>query len=107
MLGCYGCNNEAELRAVLLTLDLAHHAKADHLHVFSDSRFVVDCVNGLDRTDLAHLSVLLEQISERLAGFKTIELCWLPRQRNAAADRLARAALGLSEKTPKVKKRRK
>lgn len=105
-LGCSGCNNEAELRALLLTLDFAQKAGANHLRVFSDSRFVVDCANGLDCTEIPHLSALLDQVSDRFAGFKTIELRWLPRARNAAADRLARAALGLLEKKPKVKKRR-
>ena len=106
-LGGHGCNNEAELRALALALDLAHHAHADYLRIYSDSRFVVDCVNGLDRTDIHRFSELFGQIREQLDSFRQVELCWLPRHRNLAADRLARTALGLAEKIPKVRKRRK
>lgn len=106
-LGSSGCNNEAELRAIATALQLAQQAGAEHLQLHSDSRFAVDCINGLDSTEVPRLAMLLASIADQLACFKSVELRWLPRHRNTQADRLARSALGLIEKKPHVHKRRK
>lgn len=105
--GKHGCNNEAELRALAAAVNCARQNGATRLSIRGDSRFVVDCLNGCDRTDTPHLARLIERLREQLAGFTEWELRWLPRHRNATADRLARAALGLAEKLPKKRKRRK
>lgn len=91
----HGCNNEAEVRAVAAALELAAAAGARRLTIFSDSRFAVDCLNGLDRTAIRHLDALLSATKARLPHFDAVRIVWLPCRRNADADRLARSALGL------------
>jgi ribonuclease HI len=95
-----GCNNEAEVRAVAVALELASAAGARRLTIFSDSRFAVDCLNGLDRTAIRHLDALLSATKARLPDFDMVRIAWLPGRRNVDADRLARSALGLPPRTP-------
>ncbi len=104
-----GCNNEAEVRAVAAALELAATAGARRLTIFSDSRFAVDCLNGLDRTATRHLDALLSATKARLPDFDTVRIVWLPGRRNGDADRLARSALGLPPRTeapPPARRRR-
>ena len=101
-LGRSGCNNEAELRAIDTALGLAMQQGATRLTVLSDSRFAVDCLNGIETTMVEPLAGLLHATRQRLSDFDAIELRWLPRHRNAEADRLARAALGLVPKKTKA-----
>jgi ribonuclease HI len=101
-----GCNNEAEGRALLATLQLAHGLGARRLHVFCDSDVVVRLARDASIQEASRLSPLFEEIRASMAGFTSIELCWLPQHRNTAADELARAALGLPPRAP-VKKTRK
>ncbi|MBI2308462.1 MAG: reverse transcriptase-like protein [Rhodocyclales bacterium] len=105
--GKHGCSNEAELLALAAALEFAQCKGAARLCIHGDSRFVVDCLNGCDSTEIQRLAMLIDQLRMRLAGFAAWELRWLPRHRNKTADRLARAALGLAEKLPKKRKRRK
>ncbi len=104
--GRNGCNNEAELRALLSALDAAAAAGARTLTLHSDSRFAVDCLNGLDSTDVPRLVELLAAAHTAMGCFDQVRLVWLPRHRNAEADRLARAALGLAPKPAPAKRKR-
>ena len=96
--GHSGCNNEAELRAIGAALELARKHGARTLNLCSDSRFAIDCLTGIDSTEVARLADLLATIREALTGFDCVVLRWLPRHRNGEADRLARTALGLAPK---------
>ena len=104
--GRSGCNNEAELRAILLALEHAEAAGARRLTIHSDSRFAVDCLTGRDATQVPRLAELLAATHAAIGRFEAVTLAWLPRHRNAEADRLARAALGLLPKPPAKPKRR-
>lgn len=104
--GCSGCNNEAELRAILGALDAAAEVGAQQLTLHSDSRFAVDCLSGLDGTDVPRLAELLAAALTAIRRFDQVRLVWLPRHRNAEADRLARAALGLAPKPAPAKPKR-
>ena len=107
-LGHSGCNNEAEVRAVAAALALAAAAGARRPSIRSDSRFAVDCLNGADTTDVPRLATLLAETRAAMASFEAVHLAWFPSRRNADADRLARAALGLPARpdTPPPRRRR-
>ena len=84
----HGCNNESELHALCLAIELAVAAGARRLILRGDSDLAVRYVTGADSTAVARL-------------------LWLPRHRNADADRLSRQALGLAAGvTPKPARRR-
>lgn len=91
-----GCNNEAELYALCEALRLAHDAGARRLVVSGDSDFVVQHLQGTATTAILRLQALLQQARELMATFDMVRLVWVPRHRNADANRLARGALGLS-----------
>lgn len=94
--GC-GCNNEAELHALCMALETASAAGARRLVVRGDSDVALCYVRGPDSTQITRLLVLVARAREWMRCFDEVQLIWVPRHRNIAADRLARAALGLLE----------
>ena len=109
-----GCNNEAELRALMLALQwLAQQdiATSNPVQVFSDNSVLVEQLGGQPRAPIARLETLFDEARQALRRFPQAQVQWIPRHRNGAADTLARAALGLAPKaaTPQgqtIKKRR-
>lgn len=104
-----GCNNEAELRALLLALRELQARGASALQVYSDSSILVEQLGDTPVAPIARLQDLFEEARRLLQTFGPVRLQWIPRHRNAEADALARAALGLAPKAPArpVGKRRK
>ena len=111
-----GCNNEAELRALMQALQWLEQqqqvvAAATTVQVVSDSRVLVAQLGVLAVAPIARLAPLFEEARSVLQRFAHVDLQWVPRHRNGAADTLARAALGLAPKvaTPSgqvIKKRK-
>ncbi|PJI95388.1 ribonuclease HI [Acidovorax sp. 69] len=109
-----GCNNEAELRALLVALQwLAQRgaAASTPVQVFSDNSVLVEQLGTPAAAPVARLAPLFDEARQALRGFPQVQVVWIPRHRNGAADTLARAALGLAPKaaTPQgqtIKKRR-
>jgi ribonuclease HI len=107
-----GCNNEAELRALLAALQwLARQGEPTSLHVqvVSDSSLLVQHLGPQPVDPIVRLAPLLDAAHAALKQFAHVELTWVPRHRNTAADALARAALGLAPKAvaqPRKKGRR-
>lgn len=108
-----GCNNEAELRALMRALQwLVQQVDAASitLQVVSDSRVLVEHLSAPAVAPIARLAPLFDEARSVLQQFAQVDLQWVPRHRNGAADTLARAALGLAPKvaTPqgRTKKRR-
>ncbi|MCM2347756.1 MAG: reverse transcriptase-like protein [Acidovorax soli] len=95
-----GCNNEAELRALLLALAELQARGASALQVHSDSSILVEQLGGTPVVPIARLQDLFDQARRLLQTFGPVQLQWIPRRRNAEADALARAALGLAPKPP-------
>ena len=96
-----GCNNEAELRALMLALQwLAQQgiATSTPVHVFSDNSVLVEQLGGPPTAPIARLAALFDEARRALQAFHHVRLQWIPRHRNGAADTLARAALGLAPK---------
>lgn len=99
-----GCNNEAELLAMLGVLELAWKAGARHIALRGDSDFAIRAgqarlaadPNGI--TEIPRLVELIDRLNHLLGGFESVALNWIPRHRNGDADRLSRQALGLPHK---------
>jgi len=99
-----GCNNEAELRALMHALQwLAQQglAASTPVQVFSDSSVLVEQLGGRPAALLARLAPLFDEARSVLHAFDNVRLQWIPRHRNGAADTLARTALGLAPRRPR------
>ena len=77
-------------------------AAATAVQVISDSRVLVEQLGPPAGTStvepIARLAPLLDEARTVLQRFAQVDLQWVPRHRNRAADALARAALGLAPK---------
>lgn len=93
-----GCNNEAELRALLATLKELKLRGADAVLIHSDNSVVVEQVGSSTAKPIARLAFLFDEARVLLDSFDEATLKWIPRHRNREADALARAALGLAVK---------
>lgn len=102
-----GCNNEAEVQALLAGLRLARELGAQTIAVYTDSDLIAKqlgaCANAPDPVRL-HAPLL--DARTLLTTFASHSLSWVPRHRNQEADRLARAALGMAPKPTKPPKGR-
>ncbi len=92
-----GCNNEAELLAVMRALS-SLPPDCRHVIVYSDNSILVAQLMQADAKPVARLADLFDKARTMLAGFEAVTLRWVPRHRNAEADALARRALGMSPK---------
>lgn len=88
-----GCNNEAELRAVMAALHTLRRLGARAVQIHSDNSIVVEQLDGRATKPVARLAGLFDEARVLLRGFDSACLRWIPRHRNAEADALARAAL--------------
>jgi ribonuclease HI len=90
-----GCNNEAELRALMAALQALQALQARRLTVFTDSSILVEQLTPSPRPikPIARLADLFDEARTMLAGFEHAQLRWIPRHRNTEADALAREAL--------------
>ena len=95
-----GCNNEAELRALMLALGELQARGATALRVYSDSSILVEQLGGTTAPPIARLHDLLDEARTLLESFGLVQWQWIPRHRNTEADALARAALGCAPKPP-------
>lgn len=81
-------HNVAEYYAVLAAIRYAIENGASHLLVKSDSRIVVNQINGRFRATKPHLAELLEQVRKATEGALDFQIEWIPRKQNNAADAL-------------------
>nr|WP_324623329.1 ribonuclease HI family protein [Delftia lacustris] len=90
-----GCNNEAELRALMAVLQTLLGLQARRLAIFTDSSVLVEQLAPSPRPTrpIVRLADLFDQARAMLAKFEHVQLRWIPRHRNTEADALARAAL--------------
>jgi ribonuclease HI len=90
-----GCNNEAELRALMAALDALRTLGASTLLVHSDNSVLVEQLSGAKAKPIARLAGLFDEAQALLNSFEHARLKWIPGHRNGQADELARAALGM------------
>ena len=93
-----GCNNEAELRALMAALRELRVRGATALLAYSDNSILVEQLGSSNAKPVVRLAALFEEARNLLTSFEYASLTWLPRHRNGEADALARAALGLAPK---------
>lgn len=103
-----GCNNEAELRALMAAMQYARQQGASALLVYCDNSVVVQQLEGTAAEPFLRLAPLFDEVRAVLRSFTSARLVWIPRHRNREADALARAAVGLLPKglAPPRKRRR-
>lgn len=95
-----GCNNEAELRALMAALQHARQHGAATLVIHCDNSVVVEQLSGTAPEPFLRLAPLFDEVRAELRSFASARLVWIPRHRNREADALARAAVGLMPKIP-------
>ena len=93
-----GCNNEAELLALMAALHQAQLLGANCLTVRTDSSVLVEQLNPHGKPGMRparpieRLASLFDEARALMAQFDELQLQWIPRHRNTEADALARAA---------------
>lgn len=97
-----GCNNEAEVRALMAALHALQGHGAQSLLIHSDSQVVVEQMSSQTAKPIARLASLFDEARALLNTFDQATVVWIPGHRNSEADALARAALGMT--TPRVVK---
>ena len=86
-------NNVAEYRGLIAGLEAAAEMGADEVAAQLDSKLVVEQMAGRWRVKHPDLIPLKERAAELAAGFDRITFAWIPRAKNAHADRLANEAM--------------
>lgn len=108
-LGSKRTNNEAEYAALYLAL---HHGiklgiNTDKVHIYGDSKLVVNQVIGRWSINKPHLQHLKNKVDSLLVHYPTYYLEWINRDMNNLADEVsARAILnkGISIRKGRIKK---
>ena len=88
-------NNVAEYTAVVKALEAAKHLGAKKISVFSDSELLVKQINGQYKVKSELLRPLFRQTLELLDKFEHKTVQYIPREKNAEADRLVNQVLNL------------
>ncbi len=91
-------NNVAEYRALLLALTRAEERNADDVELYSDSRLLVEQMNGKFRVKAQHLKPLLAEAVRRAKRFRRFSITHVRREENRKADRLANLGADASER---------
>lgn len=86
-------NNVAEYRGLLAGLTAAAELGAERVRVRMDSTLVVRQLSGQWKIKHPALAELAGQARELVAKFTEVSFEWIPRERNAHADRLANKAM--------------
>ncbi len=86
-------NNVAEYRGLIAGLDEAVKLGAADVAVSMDSKLVVEQMSGRWRVKHPDLAPLHAQARALASNFDRITYTWIPRERNAHADRLANEAM--------------
>jgi len=85
-----GCNNEAEALAAIHALQWLHAQQARHVLLHTDNSILAEQLSQASPKPIARLADIYAQARALLALFGSVQVRWIPRHRNAAADALAR-----------------
>ncbi|MDQ4037347.1 MAG: reverse transcriptase-like protein, partial [Actinomycetota bacterium] len=102
-------NNVAEYRGLIAGLEAVTEFEPSEVEVRMDSKLVVEQMSGrwkIKHADLRPLALQAQRLAQHLPR---VSYTWIPRERNAAADRLANQALDgvpIGEFNPALKRRR-
>ena len=84
-----GTNNTAEYTALLRGIQKAKEHGWRSFVIEGDSKVVIKQVRGEYQVRKKHLATLHQQVIRELDGLDSYELRWIPRDRNARADKLS------------------
>lgn len=85
-------NNEAEYEALIAALNWAIKEGPTTLKVFSDSRLVVEQINGKYAVKSPNLKPLYSKAKLLMQTIPNVTVTWVAREKNAQADKLANKA---------------
>ena len=86
-------NNVAEYRGLIAGLEEARRLGANEVAVSMDSKLVVEQMSGRWKVKHPGLAELHQQARALASTFDGVTFGWIPRERNAHADRLANEAM--------------
>ncbi len=86
-------NNQAEYLAVIAALERAADMNAEILDFFLDSELVVKQLKGEYRVKNADLAPLVQKVLNAIKKFKRVNFSYVPREKNASADKLVNQAI--------------
>lgn len=86
-------NNIAEYTAAIIGLEHAVKAGAKRVRLFADSELLVKQVNGQYKVKNDGLKPLHGKVKELIARIGSVEVQYIPRERNREADALANKAI--------------
>ena len=86
-------NNVAEYKALIAALQKAIKLKATQVEIRADSELMIRQLNGRYKIKSVGLRPLYLEAMQLLAKFETVSLKHIPRELNAAADKLANDAV--------------
>ena len=95
--GFQASNNEAEYKAVIAGLNLAHYMEANQLEVSSDSQLVVKQIEDSYKGRGEKMILYLGKVRELLKKFVRVQVRHVPRAENSRADALAKLATASQE----------
>ena len=90
-------NNVAEYRGLIAGLEEARRLGANEVAVSMDSKLVVEQMSGRWKVKHPGLAELHQQARALASTFDGVTFGWIPRERNAHADRLANEAMDAAE----------
>jgi broad specificity phosphatase PhoE/ribonuclease HI len=93
-------NNVAEYRGLIAGLEEARRLGADEVAVSMDSKLVVEQMCGRWKVKHPGLAELHQQARALASTFDGVTFGWIPRERNAHADRLANEAMDAAGQDP-------
>lgn len=92
--GFVATNNKAEYEAVLSAMKIAREMGIMNLEIRSDSRVVVEQVNGSYTAQEVRMSQYLEKVRQFYPYFDRVALTKVPREENGLANALSRIGSG-------------
>lgn len=91
-----GDSSAAEYLALIALLETGLREGAAQLVIYGDSRVVIDDIAAPENAGIRSLAHHAQRVRTLIAQIGDVRLQWIPRARNADADRLSRQALGLA-----------
>ena len=86
-------NNQAEYQAIITALEKAIALGASEVILKSDSELVVNQINGKYKIKNTALRPLYQQVVQLAGSLESLNVSYIPREKNAEADALANKAL--------------
>ena len=86
-------NNVAEYRALIAGLEAARRLGAEEVAVAADSKLIIEQMSGRWKVKHPDMAELHQQARALASTFDAVTYEWIPRERNAHADRLANEAM--------------